>query len=69
VTDDAPAPSDPERLFEPGAPPRGRGPMVGAGVSGAICRRIVESYGGRIVARRADAEGVEVQIALPAATA
>jgi signal transduction histidine kinase len=69
ISDDAPAPPDPARLFEPGAAPRGRGPLVGAGVGATICRRIVEGYGGHIEARQAGPRGIEVQIALPAAAA
>ncbi|WCB95834.1 hypothetical protein DSM104299_04585 [Baekduia alba] len=34
--------------FEPFGRPRGRGPLVGAGVSLPVCRRLVERLGGRI---------------------
>jgi signal transduction histidine kinase len=43
----APAPER-TRPFEPFAAPRGRGPLVGAGVSLPVCRRLVERVGGRI---------------------
>jgi signal transduction histidine kinase len=36
------------RPFEPFALPRGRGPLVGAGVSLPVCRRLVERAGGRV---------------------
>ncbi len=43
------------RPFEPFAQPRGRGVLVGAGVSLSVCRRIVERRGGHIAMQvRAD---------------
>jgi signal transduction histidine kinase len=38
----------PTHSFEPFARPRGRGPLVGAGISLPVCRRLVERAGGRI---------------------
>ncbi|HEU4977589.1 MAG TPA: hypothetical protein VFT42_01705, partial [Solirubrobacteraceae bacterium] len=64
VADDAPAPAGAERLFEQGAPARGRGPLLGAGVGAEICRRIVEGAGGRIESRPRAPRGLEVQITL-----
>jgi signal transduction histidine kinase len=56
------------RPFEPFAPPRGRGVLVGAGVSLSVCRRIVERRGGHIAMQvRADGATI-VTVALPAAT-
>jgi signal transduction histidine kinase len=40
--------SDPHAPFEPFARPRGRGPLVGAGISLPLARRLVERAGGRI---------------------
>jgi signal transduction histidine kinase len=58
---------DDARPFEPFARPRGRGVLVGAGVSLSICRRIVERRGGRITMRvRADGATI-VTVELPAA--
>jgi signal transduction histidine kinase len=45
-------------LFAAFAPPRGRGPLVGAGVSAALCRWIVEAHGGSIEAQPADGGAV-----------
>jgi signal transduction histidine kinase len=66
LSDDAPVPPGPDRLFEPGAAPRGRGPWVGAGVGAAVCRRIVESHGGRIDSGLAVGGRLEVTFTLPA---
>jgi signal transduction histidine kinase len=53
--------------FAPFAQPRGRGPLIGAGVSLAVCRRIVERRGGRIAMEvRADGATI-VTVELPAA--
>jgi signal transduction histidine kinase len=60
-------PARPARPFEPFAAPRGRGVLVGAGVSLSVCRRIVERRGGHIAMQvRADGATV-VTVALPAA--
>lgn len=50
VTDDGAPPADDAlpRLFDPFRRARGSGPFVGAGVSLAVCRRIVERHGGTI---------------------
>jgi signal transduction histidine kinase len=56
------------RPFEPFARPRGRGVLVGAGVSLSVCRRIVERRGGRIAMQvRADGATI-VTVELPAAS-
>jgi signal transduction histidine kinase len=61
------APAQAARPFEPFAPPRGRGVLVGAGVSLSVCRRIVERRGGRIAMRvRADGATI-VTVEIPAA--
>jgi signal transduction histidine kinase len=61
----APAPEG-TRPFEPFAQPRGRGALVGAGVSLAVCHRIVERRGGRIAMEvRADGATI-VTVELPA---
>ena len=55
------------RPFEPFAHPRGRGVLVGAGVSLSVCRRIVERRGGHIAMQvRADGATI-VTVELPAA--
>jgi signal transduction histidine kinase len=60
-------PNPPTRPFEPFARPRGRGVLVGAGVSLSVCRRIVERRGGRIAMEvRADGATI-VTVELPAA--
>jgi signal transduction histidine kinase len=60
-------PHEPSRAFEPFARPRGRGVLIGAGVSLAVCRRIVERRGGRIAMQvRADGASI-VTVELPAA--
>jgi signal transduction histidine kinase len=54
LDDGSPAPEAPDP-FAPFARPRGRGPLLGAGVSMAICARIVRRHGGEIAtATRAD---------------
>jgi signal transduction histidine kinase len=58
---------DPSSAFEPFAQPRGRGPLVGAGVSLPVSRRLAERAGGRVeMAVRADGATV-VRLELPAA--
>jgi signal transduction histidine kinase len=60
-------PAEAARPFEPFANPRGRGVLVGAGVSLSVCRRIVERRGGRIAMQvRADGATI-VTVELPAA--
>ena len=59
----------PARLFDPLAPPRGRGPLVGGGVSLQICRRIAERMGGRISAEARSGGGTVVMLSLPPADA
>ena len=55
------------RPFEPFARPRGRGVLVGAGVSLSVCRRIVERRGG-LIAMQTRADGATiVTVELPAA--
>lgn len=46
VTDDGTPPPPGVDLLEPFAPPRGRGPLVGAGVSLIVCRRLAERRSG-----------------------
>jgi signal transduction histidine kinase len=55
------------RPFEPFVHPRGRGPLVGAGVSLPVCRRLVQRRDGRIAVKvRADGATI-VTVELPAA--
>lgn len=55
------------QVFEPFARARGRGPLVGAGVSLVVCRRIIERHGGAIDVRGRDGEGAVVTVTLPSA--
>ncbi|HET6508258.1 MAG TPA: HAMP domain-containing sensor histidine kinase [Baekduia sp.] len=55
--------------FEPFARPRGRGPLVGAGVSLPLSRRLVERAGGRIAMEVRDDGATIVTVELPAADA
>lgn len=58
---------DPATAFAPFAHPRGRGPLVGAGVSLPVSRRLAERAGGRVaMVVRADGATV-VTLQLPAA--
>jgi signal transduction histidine kinase len=58
---------DPAGAFEPFARPRGRGPLVGAGVSLPVSRRLAERAGGSVaMAVRADGATV-VTVNLPSA--
>ncbi|MES1192783.1 MAG: ATP-binding protein, partial [Solirubrobacterales bacterium] len=58
-------PAEAARPFEPFARPRGRGVLVGAGVSLSVCRRIVERRGGHIAMQvRADGATI-VTVELP----
>jgi signal transduction histidine kinase len=59
----------PAHAFDALAPPRGRGPLVGGGVSLQVCRRIAERLGGRIRAEARPGGGTIVVISLPAADA
>jgi signal transduction histidine kinase len=52
-------------LFEPFGSPRGAGPLAGAGVSMAICRRIAERHGGSIWARSGRRDGCTIVVQLP----
>jgi signal transduction histidine kinase len=54
--------------FAPFARPRGRGPLVGAGVSLPVCRRLVERAGGEIgmVVRSDGATIITVELPVPA---
>jgi signal transduction histidine kinase len=59
-------PAEAARPFEPFAHPRGRGVLIGAGVSLSVCRRIVERRGGHIAMQvRADGATI-VTVELPA---
>src|SRR5699024_7121117 len=59
-------PEQPAHAFAPFARPRGRGPLVGAGVSLPICRRLAERAGGTIgLSVRADGATI-VTVELPA---
>jgi signal transduction histidine kinase len=49
------------------ARPRGRGPLLGAGVSATVCRRIVTAHGGAIEVRPAPGGGAVVSFTVPAA--
>jgi signal transduction histidine kinase len=53
--------------FEPFARPRGRGPLVGAGVSLPVCRRLVARHGGRIAMDVREDGATIVTVELPAA--
>jgi signal transduction histidine kinase len=53
------------RPFEPFARPRGRGVLVGAGVSLSVCRRIVERRGGQIAMQVRDDGATIVTVELP----
>lgn len=53
------------RAFDPFARVRGRGALVGAGVSPAVCRRIVERHGGTIDVRPRQCGGAVTTFTLP----
>jgi signal transduction histidine kinase len=57
------------RPFEPFARPRGRGVLVGAGVSLSVCRRIVERRGGRIAMQVRGDGATIVTVELPTGAA
>jgi signal transduction histidine kinase len=67
VTDDgAPPEGDEVSVLEPFARPRGRGPLVGAGMSLPVCRLIAERHGGAIGLAVADG-CTTVTVSLPRA--
>jgi signal transduction histidine kinase len=68
IADDGepPAPGTDEHAFEPGIRVRGRGPLVGAGVSLAIARRIAEAHGGTAALTRPSFTATAVTVTLPA---
>lgn len=55
------------QAFAPFARPRGRGPLVGAGVSLAVARRLVERAGGRIAMEVRSDGATIITVELPAA--
>ncbi len=59
--------SDAERLFDPFCRPRGRGPLVGAGVGLVVARSIVAAHGGTIEAAASPGGGACVSFDLPRA--
>jgi two-component system, OmpR family, sensor histidine kinase BaeS len=54
-------------LFDPFGPPRGRGAVVGAGVSGVVAARVVAAHGGTISADETRPRGLTMTIRLPVA--
>jgi signal transduction histidine kinase len=64
MADDGDAPRANADPLEPFGRPRGRGPLVGAGFSLLICRRLAERHGGSVALTRSD-DGVVVSIRLP----
>jgi signal transduction histidine kinase len=52
--------------FEPFAPPRGRGPLVGAGVSLPVCARIVQRRGGAAAHERRPDGATVITLRIPA---
>jgi signal transduction histidine kinase len=66
LLDDGAAPRDGVDPFEPLERPRGRGPLVGAGVGLVVCRRIVERRGGSIDLTRGE-DDVLITVRLPGA--
>jgi signal transduction histidine kinase len=67
MLDDGTPPPPGAQHFEPFAPPRGRGPLVGAGVSLPVCRRLVERRGGTIAMDVRDDGATVVTVELPPA--
>jgi CheY-like chemotaxis protein len=68
LSDDG-APLAPEAaagFFDAFAAPRGRGPMLGAGVSPTVCRRIAQVHGGAVAIRPGAGRGAVVTLTLPA---
>jgi signal transduction histidine kinase len=66
LTDDGAPPREGPSPFEPFARPRGRGPLVGAGVSLVVCRALTVRVGGTIALDAREDETV-VTVRLPAA--
>jgi signal transduction histidine kinase len=64
IADDGDPPRAGADPFEPFGRPRGRGPLVGAGVSLVVCRRIAERRGGSVALDATDGP-VVVTIRLP----
>jgi signal transduction histidine kinase len=64
IADDGEAPRASADPLEPFGRPRGRGPMVGAGVSMVVCRLLVERRGGTILLLPGD-DAVVVSLRLP----
>jgi signal transduction histidine kinase len=68
VLDDGAPPDAGAAPFAPFGRPRGRGPLVGAGVSLAVCRRIAERRGGTIELDVRDDATTLVTLQLPGAS-
>lgn len=64
IADDGEAPRETADPLEPFGRPRGRGPMVGAGVSMVVCRLLAERRGGSLVLTPGD-DAVVVSLRLP----
>ncbi len=67
IRDDGTPPADgvEERAFEPFVLVRERGPLLGAGISLALCRRIAEAHGGSITISRIDDGRTLTSVCLP----
>ena len=67
MLDDGTPPADgtEDRAFEPFVLVRERGPLLGAGISLALCRRIAEAHGGSIVISRVDDGRTMTSLRLP----
>lgn len=65
VVDDGTAPAPDSSPLEPFGTPRGRGPLVGAGVSLVVCRRIAERRGGALALSARDDGRTAVVVTLP----
>jgi signal transduction histidine kinase len=64
IADDGDAPRDGADPLEPFGRPRGRGPLVGAGFSLLICRKLAERRGGSVALVPSD-DAVVVTVRLP----